>query len=403
MADLFKKCYDFVRADEIKAAGVYPYFRAIQESEGPIVQMEGRKIIMAGSNNYLGLTTHPKVKQAALAAIEQYGTSCSGSRYLTGTIELHELLEQRLAQFMGKEACLLFSTGYQTGQGVISTIVGRGDYIISDRDNHASIVQGNLLATALGATVKRFKHNDMADLERKLAEIPQETGKLIVADGVYSTFGGIVNLPELQQLAAKYGARILLDDAHALGVIGQGGRGTASEFGLDNEVDLVMCTFSKTLASLGGFVVGSERVINFIRHQSPALIFSASPTPASVASALAALEVLEKQPELVKKVVDNAQYVRIALKEMGYNVPDGRTAIVPVVIGDDNQTFQIWKALYEAGMFVNAFVAPGTPPGKQMLRCSFMATHEKEHLDKIIDTFHKVGKRFGVLATTAYA
>lgn len=398
--NIFEKCYEFRRADDIKKAGIYPYFKAIEESEGPVVRIEGRPIVMAGSNNYLGLTTHPHVREAAAKALEKYGTSCSGSRYLTGTINLHEELETRLAAFMGKEACLLFSTGYQTGQGVIGTLVGRGEYIISDRDNHASIVQGNLLAAGMGAQVKRFKHNDMNDLEKVLKYIPIDAAKLIVADGVFSTFGGIVNLPELHQLAQKYNAQVLLDDAHALGVIGKGGRGTASEFNLDKEVDLVMCTFSKTLASLGGFVVGSERVINYIKHLSPALIFSASPTPASVAAAIAALDVLEQNPQMVAQLVTNANRVRAALQKMGYDVPNGRTAIVPVMIGDDMKTFSMWKKLYEAGVFVNAFVSPATPPGKQMLRCSFMATHQNEHLDFVIDTFKKVGEQLGIIGKT---
>lgn len=397
--DIFQKCHEFRRADDVKDAGIYPYFKAIEESEGPVVRIEGKPIVMAGSNNYLGLTTHPHVREAAMKALEKYGTSCSGSRYLTGTINLHEELETRLAKFMGKEACLLFSTGYQTGQGVIGTLVGRGEYIISDRDNHASIVQGNLLAAGMGAQTKRFKHNDMNDLEKVLENIPYDAAKLIVADGVFSTFGGIVNLPDINALAKKYNARVLIDDAHALGVIGKGGRGTASEFNLDQEVDLVMCTFSKTLASLGGFVVGPERVINYIKHQSPALIFSASPTPASVAAAIAALDVLEKHPEMVEQLVTNAHRVRTALQKMGYQVPDGRTAIVPVFIGDDVKTFTMWKMLYEAGVFVNAFVSPATPPGKQMLRCSFMATHQNEHLDYVIDTFQKVGEQLGIIDT----
>lgn len=394
---IFDKCHAFKRADEVKGAGFYPYFRAIEESEGPIVRIEGRPIVMAGSNNYLGLTTHPHVTQAAAAALAKYGTSCSGSRYLTGTINLHEELERRLATFMGKEACLLFSTGYQTGQGVIATLAGKGDYIISDRDNHASIVQGNLLATAMGAQVKRFKHNDTNDLERVLSSLPQYTNKLIVADGVFSTFGTVVALPQLYELARHYNAQVLLDDAHALGVIGKGGRGTASEFDLTDQIDLTICTFSKTLASLGGFVVGSERVINYIKHLSPALIFSASPTPASVAAALAALDVLEANPHMVSQVVTNADYVRKGLQSMGFDVPNGRTAIVPVFIGDDTKTFSMWKMLYEAGIFVNAFVSPATPPGKQMLRCSFMATHQVAHLDSVLDAFYTVGKQLGIV------
>lgn len=398
-AKLFDKCYNFTRADEVKARGIYPYFREIQESEGPVVMMEGKKVVMAGSNNYLGLTAHPRVKAAALAALEKYGTSCSGSRYLTGTIDLHTELERKLAAFVGKESALLFSTGYQTGQGVIQPLVGRSDYIISDRDNHASIVAGNLMARGgMNTNIIRYHHNDAEDLEKRLKAIANEdVGKLIVTDGVFSTFGDIPPMEEITALAKQYGAQVLVDDAHAFGVIGKGGRGTASEFGLDNDIDLVMCTFSKTLASLGGFVAGEERIINYLKHHSPALIFSASPTPPSVAAALAALDILIEQPELQQKLVGNAEFVRKGLMDLGYNVLPGRTAIVPVIIGDDEKAFLLWKGLYEAGIFVNVFVAPATPPGKAMMRNSFMATHEPEHLEYIVETYKKVGKQLGII------
>lgn len=395
---LFKKCHEFTRVEEVKAAGIYPYFRPIGESEGPVVSMEGKPVVMAGSNNYLGLTTHPEVREAAIKALEKYGSSCSGSRYLTGTIDLHVELETELAAFMGKEAALLFSTGYQTGQGVISPLVGRGDYIISDKDNHASIVSGNLQARGgMNVNVVRYRHNDMNDLERRLKQIPEGAGKLIVTDGVFSAFGDIARVDELNALARKYEAQTLVDDAHAFGVIGEGGRGTASEFGVVDDVDLTMCTFSKTLASLGGFVVGEERVINYLKHHSPALIFSASPTPASVASALAALQVLKRHPELVNKLAYNAEKVRKGLTDLGFHVLPGRTAIVPVIIGDDTKAFRLWKGLYDAGIFVNVFISPATPPGKAMMRNSFMASHEDEHLDYVIDTYAKVGKELGII------
>ena len=394
---IFQKSFDFTRADDIKAQGYYPYFRAIEDSDGPTVHMEGRKVIMAGSNNYLGLTAHPAVKEAAIRAIEKYGTSCSGSRYLTGTIDLHNELESRLARFMGKEAALLFSTGYQTGQGVINTLVGRGDYIISDRDNHASIVAGSYLSSGMGANVLRYKHHDMAHLERLIANLPLDACKLIVTDGVFSTFGGIAKVNEINDIAKRYNAALLLDDAHALGVIGEGGRGTASYFGLDQEVDLVMTTFSKTLASLGGFVAGSDRVINYLKHHSSALIFSASPTPASAAAALAALNILEAEPERVQKLAYNAQKVRSALQGMGYEIPNGETAIVPVLLGNDTAAFVMWRKLFDAGIFVNAFIPPATPPNKSMMRVSFMATHEDPHLDLIIDAFQQIGKELGLI------
>jgi 8-amino-7-oxononanoate synthase len=396
---LFEKCVAYTRADEVKAAGIYPYFRPIQESEGPEVMMDGRMVVMAGSNNYLGLTTHPNVKEAAIAALDKYGTSCSGSRYLTGTIDLHEELERKLAAFVGKEAALLFSTGYQTGQGVIQPLMGRKDYLFSDKDNHASIQAGNALTKGwTGTEVVRYGHCDTEDLEKKLrAKSGEDVGKLIVTDGVFSTFGNIPPMDEINRLAKEYGAQILVDDAHAFGVIGKGGRGTASEFGLENEIDLTMCTFSKTLASLGGFVAGPERVINYLRHHSPALIFSASPTPPSVAAATAALDILIEQPHLVDRLVYNAEKVRKGLIDLGFHVLPGRTAIVPVIVGDDTKAFQLWKGLFDAGIFVNVFISPATPPGKAMMRNSFMATHEDRHLDYIIDTYAKVGRQLGII------
>jgi 8-amino-7-oxononanoate synthase len=395
--DIFAKCFEFTRADDIKASGLYPYFRAIEENEGPVVQIEGRKIVMAGSNNYLGLTAHPKVKEAAIKAVEKYGTGCSGSRYLTGTLDLHIELEARLAKFFGTESVLLFSTGYQTAQGIIPTLVNRGDYLISDKDNHACIVAGYLMAKGATAEIVRYKHNDMNDLERVISKLPESAGKLIVSDGVFSTGGEIVNLPKMNEIARKYGARLLIDDAHSVGVIGKGGRGTASEFNLESEIDMTMGTFSKTFASLGGFVAGSERVLNYLKHHSPALIFSASPTPASAASALAALEILEQEPERVTRLIQNADRVRQGLKSLGFNVVESRTAIVPVIVGSDELAFMMWRKLYDNGVFVNAFISPGVPPGRQMMRTSYMSAHENEHLDFIVETFKKVGKELGLI------
>ena len=395
--DLFKKCHEFTRADEVKALGVYPYFRAIEANEGPVVQIEGKKKIMAGSNNYLGLTGHPRVIEAAIKAIEKYGTGCSGSRYLTGTLDLHIELEERLAKFFGTESVLLFSTGYQTAQGVIPTLVGRNEYVISDKDNHACIVAGTLMAKGAMGNLARYKHKDMEDLQKVLSKIPKETPKLLVSDGVFSTGGEIVDLPTMVTIAKENNAKIMIDDAHSVGVIGKGGRGTASEFGLEKDVDLTMGTFSKTFASLGGFVAGPERVINFIKHFSPALIFSASPTPASVAAAIAALDILEEEPERVEKLISNANYMREGLKKKGFTVIDGRTAIVPVMVGNDDIALQMWRMLYDGGVFVNVFVPPGVPEGRQMMRTSYMATHEKEHLDEIIDTFEKAGKQLGLI------
>lgn len=397
LTDIFQKCRDFTRADDVKEAGYYPYFRAIEENEGPVVRIEGRPVIMAGSNNYLGLTADPRVKEAAIRATEQFGTGCSGSRYLTGTVRLHEELEVELADFMGKESCLLFSTGYQTAQGVIPTLVNRGDYVISDKDNHACIVAGNLMAKGAFGDVARFKHNDMDDLERQLARMPETAGKLIVTDGVFSTTGILCELPRMIQLAKQYGARVMVDDAHALGVIGKGGRGTASHFGLDDETDLTMGTFSKSLASLGGWVVGPERVINYIKHNSPALIFSASPTPASVAAALEALRIMRAEPELIDRLIANADYMRRGFTAAGFRIIESKTGVIPVIIGDDTLTFIFWRRLFDAGVFVNAFISPGVMPGMQMMRTSVMATHEMHHLDRILELFEDIGTEMGLL------
>lgn len=395
--DIFEKCFNFTRADDVKKQGLYPYFRPIQENEGPVVQINGKKVIMAGSNNYLGLTAEPRVKEAAIKAIEKYGTGCSGSRYLTGTIDLHIQLEERLAKFMGYEAVLLFSTGFQTALGIISTLAVKGDYIVCDKENHASIISACLTAKGSFTDFVRYKHNDMEDLERVLSNLPEEAGKFIVSDGVFSVSGEIVNLPEMVKIAKKYGARILVDDAHAVGVIGKGGRGTASHFGLTAETDLTMGTFSKTFSSLGGFVAGPERVINYLKHNSPALIFSASPTPASCAAAIAALDILEEKPELVDILIKNSDKMRAGFKDMGYNIFESKTAIVPVIVGIVDLAFVMWRKLYDKGVFVNAFIPPGVPPNMSMMRTSFMATHQDEHLNKILDVFQSVGKELNLI------
>lgn len=391
---IFDKCNDFVRADEVKDSGLYPYFHPMEENEGPVVTIEGKKVIMAGSNNYLGLTSHPSVKEAAQKAIDKYGTGCSGSRYLTGTLDLHIELEERLAKFLGKESVLLFSTGYQTGLGVIPTIAQRGDYIISDKENHASIISGAMMAKGAFTEFKRYKHNDMEELRKVLQSIPLEAGKVIVTDGVFSVTGESANLPAMKELADEFNAALLVDDAHAVGVVGKGGRGTPSKFNLVDEVDLQMGTFSKTFASLGGFVAGTERVINYIKHHSPALIFSASPTPSSCAATLEALNILEEEPQLVDDLKSNADYIRKGLRDIGLQVLENDSAIVPVIVGDVEKAFLIWKFLFERDIFVNAFIPPGVPPNMSMMRTSYMASHKKEHLDKIIEAFHEVKKQF---------
>ena len=395
--DLFEKCYSFVRADEVKAMGLYPYFRAIEENEGPEVRIEGRKFIMAGSNNYLGLTAHPRVKEASMNAIKKYGTGCSGSRYLTGTVDLHIELEHRIAEFLGFESVLLFSTGYQTAIGVISTLVSKGDYIILDKENHACIVNGAMMAKGAFAEFVRYKHNDMDDLEKTLSRIPESAGKFIVTDGVFSVTGEIVDLPNLIRVAKKYGARILVDDAHAVGVIGKGGRGTPSYYGMEAETDLVMGTFSKTFSSLGGFVAGPERVTNYLKHHSPAIIFSASPTPASCAAALVSLEILIEEPWRVDKLISNSNKMRKGFKELGFTIVEHETAIVPVIVGDVDKAFLLWRKLFDLGVFVNAFIPPGVPPNMSMMRTSYMATHEDVHLEQILDAFKIAGKDLGLI------
>ena len=395
--DIFEKCISFTRADDVKKLGVYPYFRAIEENEGPVVRIEGRQIVMAGSNNYLGLTAHPKVKEASINAIKKYGTGCSGSRYLTGTIDLHNELEQRIAKFLGFEDVLLYSTGYQTALGAIPTLAVKGDYLILDKEDHACIINAGMIAKGAFTEFKRYKHNDIEDLEGVLSKLPKDSGKLIVTDGVFSVTGEVVNLPELIKTSKKHNARVMIDDAHAIGVIGKGGRGTASKFGLTEQTDLVMGTFSKTFSSLGGFIAGPERVINFLKHHSPALIFSASPTPASCAAALASLSILEEQPELVDKLVANSKYMQKGFKELGLNIIESETGIVPVIVGDTDLAFIFWRKLYDNDVFVNAFIPPGVPPHMSMMRTSYMATHEIKHLDFILDAFKKVAKELNLI------
>ncbi len=395
--DIFKKCFDFTLADDIKAQGLYPFFRPIEDTEGPLAEFEGRKLVMAGSNNYLGLTTDPRVKAASIEAIKRYGTSCSGSRYMTGTVRLHLELEEQLADFFEKDSALLFSTGYQTGQGIIPTLAQRGEYVVSDRDNHASLVAAAIMAQGGGANLVRYNHNNMADLERVLQKIPESAGRLIVSDGVFSVSGEIVDLPGLVALAKKYNARIVIDDAHAVGVIGKGGRGTPSEFGLVDEVDLIMGTFSKTFGSLGGYVVGEKSAINYIKHNAASLIFSASPTPASVAAVLETLKIIREEPDLMHRLIANTDHVRQGLLKAGFTLMPSRTAIVTVLIADQMKTLHFWKKLFEAGVYVNAFIRPGVMPGHESLRTSFMATHQKEHLDKVVTEFCTIGRELGVI------
>ena len=392
--DIFTKAYEFTTADEIKAAGLFPYFKPLTATDGTCVVIEGRKVIMAGSNNYLGLTNDPRIMEAAQKAVADYGTGCTGSRYLNGTLDLHILLEERLAEFMGKDACVLFSTGYQTNEGSIQTIAGRQDIIFSDKDNHACIVVGTLVTNA--KTV-RYQHNDMAQLRKLLERADPDAGKIIVSDGVFSMSGTLAKIPEIVELAKEFDARVYLDDAHAIGVIGPQGRGSASTFGLLDDVDLVSGTFSKSFASLGGFIVGELPVIEYIRHTSPAHIFSASMPPANVATVLKALDILQEETWRLDRLAEISEYMRTHLREMGFNVWTSQTPIIPVVIGEMRQCFRFWRDLFEAGVYVNAVVPPAVPRGQSLVRTSYMATHTNDQLDQILEAFYKVGVKNGII------
>lgn len=391
---VFKKAYDFTTADEIKKLGLYPYFKPLQATDGTTVNIEGRDVIMAGSNNYLGLTNDPRTIEAAQKVIKSYGTGCTGSRYLNGTLDLHLELEQKLASFMKKDSCVLFSTGYQTNEGSIQVIADRNDIIFSDRDNHACIVVGTQVSNA--KTV-RYRHNDMAHLKTLLEKSDPDAGKIIVSDGVFSMSGTLAKIPELVEISKEFDAGLYLDDAHAIGVIGDGGRGSASVFGLMDDVDLISGTFSKSFASLGGFLVGNKEVIEFIRHKSPAHIFSASMPPANVATVLKSLEILQEEPWRLERLEEISNYMRSELKNLGFNVWTSQTPIIPVVVGDMYNCFQFWKDLFEEGVYVNAVVPPAVPNGQALVRTSYMATHTDEHLNMILDAFRKVGIKHGII------
>jgi len=385
--DIFEKCLNYTTADDIKAQGIYPYFHALQSRQDVEVVMEGKRRIMLGSNNYLGLTTNPEVVEAGIRAFEQYGSGCSGSRFLNGTLQLHLELEAELADFLGKPGVVTFSTGFQSNLGIISAVVGRGDYVICDRENHASIYDGCKLS--YGKMV-RYRHADMADLERILQNIPDTAGKLIVTDGVFSMGGDIAKLPEIVALARQYGARVMVDDAHALGVIGEGGRGTASHFGLEDEVDIYMGTFSKSLASLGGYMASSEVVANYVRHNSRPFIFSASITPASCAVALTALRYMRAHPEIVQRLADLSAYARAGLKARGLKIIESTTPIIPLYTYQLENTLRTAKDLYEAGVYVNPVLPPACAPNECLLRTSYMATHTEALLDEAMDIIQRV-------------
>ena len=391
--DIFEKCCKFTAAKEIMDAGIYPYFRVIESAQDPEVIVDGKKMIMIGSNNYLGLTNHPRVKEAAIEALRKYGSGCAGSRFLNGTLDIHVNLEKKLAGFMRKEAALVFSTGFQTNLGVISAIAGKDDVILIDKMDHASIIDGCRLSFS---ETKKYRHNDMEDLERLLQQY-NDKGKLIIVDGVFSMEGDIADLPNIVKLAREYGARIMVDDAHGIGVLGRTGRGTAEHFLLEDEVDMIMGTYSKSLASIGGFIAASEDVIHYIKHFARALIFSASPPPASIASVSAAIDIIEEEPERRERLRRNTNKMLKGFKALGCDTGRSETPIIPLIVGDDQRAFLMAKMLHDKGIFANVAVSPAVPNGNALIRTSYMATHTDEQLDKVLQAFEEVGKALGII------
>jgi len=401
--DLFEKCRGFYSDPKVaqkygyplnprtaQAMGIFPYFIPIEHSEGTEVYIHGRKFIMIGSNNYVGLTTHPKVREAAIEAVRKYGTSCTGSRFLNGTLDLHIELEERLAKFVGMEAALVFSTGFQVNLGSIPAIMDNDDFLITDKEVHASIIDGVRMAkVAKNVQARVFKHNDPADLEAVLNSLPPDPAKLVVVDGVFSMGGDIARLPEIIPSCRRYGARLMVDDAHALGVLG-GGRGTGHHFGCQNEVDLVMGTFSKSLASVGGFIAGPKEAIQWIQLFARPFMFSASLPPSNTAAVLACLDILEQEPERIDRVNKIGERVRSELRAMGYNIGQSQTPIIPIIVGDMMKTLQAWKVFFEAGIYTNVALPPAVPPELSLLRTSYMATHTDEQIERVLETFRRV-------------
>ncbi|MEQ7802551.1 pyridoxal phosphate-dependent aminotransferase family protein [Pedobacter sp. ASV1-7] len=392
-----KKLYDriaaFKDANAIKEKGLYPYFRAIESGQDTEVVIDGKKVLMFGSNSYLGLTNHPKIKEASKQAIDKYGTGCAGSRFLNGTLDIHIELERRLAAYVGKEASVLFSTGFQVNLGVISCLLDRNDYLILDEYDHASIIDGSRLSFSRSI---KYAHNDMDDLRKKLSRLPEDAAKLIVADGIFSMEGDLVNLPEIVKIANEFGANIMMDDAHSLGVIGLNGAGTASHFGLTDEVDLIMGTFSKSLASLGGFIAGTEETIEFVKHRARSLMFSASMPPAAVASVIAALDIIESEPERIDKLWANTNYAKKLLVEAGFDIGHTDSPIIPVYIRDNDKTFMVTNILSNNGIFVNPVVSPAVPSDSSLIRFSLMATHTFEQIEEAVEKLSLAAKEVQV-------
>jgi 8-amino-7-oxononanoate synthase len=392
--DLFDKCRTFTTAKEVMASGFYPYFRVVESAQDPEVMVGGRNMIMLGSNNYLGLTNHPKVKEAAIEAVKKYGSGCAGSRFLNGTLDIHVELEEKLAKFFRKDAALTFSTGYMTNLGIISSLAGKDDVVVIDKLDHASIIDACRLSFA---DVRKFKHNDMGSLEFVLQECG-DRGKLVVVDGVYSMEGDIAPLPDIVKICKKYGARLMVDDAHGIGVLGATGRGTAEHFGLEKDVDVIMGTYSKSLASIGGFAVADEDVIHYMKHHARPLIFSASPPPASVAAVIAALDIIDQDPGRREQLWHNTNKMMKAFKQMGFDTGVAETPIIPLVLGEMEQAFMMWKILGEAGVFVNPVVPPAVPQGHCMIRTSYMATHTDEMLDRALGIIEQAGQKLGMIS-----
>lgn len=392
--DIFKKCYEFTRADDAKKSGLYPYFTEIERVEGNHVWVGGKKILMVGSNNYLGLFDDEKVKQATIDAVNKYGSSTCGSRFLNGTYSLHVELEKELAKFMGREEALTMSTGFQTNLGTIAAIAGRNDVIFVDRMVHASIMDAVRLSYA---QVVKYKHNDMEDLETKMKTVSEEKAKIIIVDGVFSMEGDLANLPGIVKIAKKYNSRVMVDDAHGVGVMGRNGRGTCEHFDVMDDVDLIMTTFSKSFASLGGFVVGKSKIIQYIKHTARALMFSASITPASIASAYKALDVIQKEPRRRERLWEITRIMNKELTAMGYHTGNTETPIIPVFIRDIEKTFKLWHFLSEFGIFTNPVIAPAVPPEDALIRTSFTATHTDEDLKFILKGFYEGGKAIGII------
>lgn len=390
---IFDKCGHYKDPDKVIEAGVYPYFRVIESQQDPVVMMDGREVIMCGSNNYLGLTSHPRVKEAAIEAIRKYGTGCAGSRFLNGTLDIHVELEEKLARFFRKEAALVYATGYQTNLGVLSTVVARGDIAISDRLNHASIVDG--LRLSMGE-VRKFKHNDMEDLDRVLEGV-RDKNKMVVVDGVFSMEGDISPLDQIVALRQKHEFGIMVDDAHGVGVLGKTGRGTAEHFRVEDDVDIIMGTYSKSLATIGGFVTASKDIIKYLKHISRSMIFSASLAPALVSAVSTALDIIDQEPERRERLWANTERMMNGFRSCGFDIGAAASPIIPIVVGEDMLAFKMALMLQEEGVFANPVVSPATPPGRALIRTSYMATHTDEHLDRVLEAFVKVGKEVGLI------